>query len=95
MLYQRNLAYQKEAWVNYDPIDRTVLANEQVQPLSSYVFLDIENVTRSIQTGFRGDLARRSRNSCEDNGFCVSPHIGKIFLMNSRTCLKVIGGQHQ
>ncbi|KAI9788376.1 MAG: Leucyl-tRNA synthetase, mitochondrial [Candelina submexicana] len=30
MLYERGLAYQAESLVNYDPIDRTVLANEQV-----------------------------------------------------------------
>ena len=30
MLYRRGLAYQAEALVNYDPIDKTVLANEQV-----------------------------------------------------------------
>jgi len=30
MLYERGLAYQAEAVVNYDPVDRTVLANEQV-----------------------------------------------------------------
>jgi leucyl-tRNA synthetase len=30
MLYQKNLAYQAEALVNYDPVDKTVLANEQV-----------------------------------------------------------------
>ncbi|ETI28377.1 leucine-tRNA ligase [Cladophialophora carrionii CBS 160.54] len=29
-LYHRGLAYQAEALVNYDPVDRTVLANEQV-----------------------------------------------------------------
>ncbi|KAL8787992.1 MAG: hypothetical protein Q9195_007536 [Heterodermia aff. obscurata] len=29
-LHRRGLAYQAEALVNYDPIDRTVLANEQV-----------------------------------------------------------------
>ena len=29
-LYQAGLAYQKEAYVNWDPIDQTVLANEQV-----------------------------------------------------------------
>ncbi|EXJ85540.1 leucyl-tRNA synthetase [Capronia coronata CBS 617.96] len=28
-LYQRGLAYQAEALVNYDPVDKTVLANEQ------------------------------------------------------------------
>jgi leucyl-tRNA synthetase len=31
MLYKRGLAYQAEALVNYDPVDKTVLANEQVQ----------------------------------------------------------------
>jgi leucyl-tRNA synthetase len=30
MLYEQGLAYQAEALVNYDPIDKTVLANEQV-----------------------------------------------------------------
>jgi leucyl-tRNA synthetase len=30
MLYEKGLAYQAEAMVNYDPIDKTVLANEQV-----------------------------------------------------------------
>lgn len=30
MLYRKGLAYQAEALVNYDPIDKTVLANEQV-----------------------------------------------------------------
>ncbi|KAK5088894.1 hypothetical protein LTR05_003116 [Lithohypha guttulata] len=30
MLYQKGLAYQAEAVVNYDPVDKTVLANEQV-----------------------------------------------------------------
>lgn len=30
MLFKEGLAYQKEALVNYDPVDKTVLANEQV-----------------------------------------------------------------
>lgn len=30
MMYERGLAYQAEAEVNYDPVDKTVLANEQV-----------------------------------------------------------------
>lgn len=30
MLYRAGLAYQAEALVNYDPVDKTVLANEQV-----------------------------------------------------------------
>ncbi len=28
--YQRGLAYRRESWVNWDPIEHTVLANEQV-----------------------------------------------------------------
>ena len=31
-LYKNNLAYRKEAMVNWDPVDQTVLANEQVLP---------------------------------------------------------------
>lgn len=31
-LYNAGLAYQKEAVVNWDPVDQTVLANEQVDP---------------------------------------------------------------
>jgi leucyl-tRNA synthetase len=30
MLHERGLAYQEESLVNYDPVDKTVLANEQV-----------------------------------------------------------------
>ncbi len=30
LLFKRGLAYQKEALVNWDPVDKTVLANEQV-----------------------------------------------------------------
>ena len=29
-MFERGLAYQKEGFVNWDPIDQTVLANEQV-----------------------------------------------------------------
>lgn len=45
MLREKGLAYQAKAVVNYDPVDKTVLANEQVS-----AYFDIKN-TRSIQTG--------------------------------------------
>lgn len=32
LLYKNNLAYKKKAKVNWDPVDQTVLANEQVLP---------------------------------------------------------------
>jgi len=32
LLYKQGLAYKKEAMVNWDPVDQTVLANEQVLP---------------------------------------------------------------
>ena len=31
-LYEKGLAYRKDSWVNWYPVDQTVLANEQVLP---------------------------------------------------------------
>jgi len=31
-MYKKGLAYRKDSWVNWDPVDQTVLANEQVMP---------------------------------------------------------------
>lgn len=30
LLYKHGLAYKKDAFVNWDPVDHTVLANEQI-----------------------------------------------------------------
>ena len=30
-MYRKGLVYQKESWVNWDPVEMTVLANEQVE----------------------------------------------------------------
>lgn len=38
LLYERGLAYQDEALVNFDPVDRTVLANEQASYRLMYHF---------------------------------------------------------
>ena len=35
-LYKKGLVYKKNAWVNWDPVDQTVLANEQVVDLHKY-----------------------------------------------------------
>jgi leucyl-tRNA synthetase len=31
-MHEKGLAYRKDSWVNWDPVDQTVLANEQVLP---------------------------------------------------------------
>jgi len=53
MLYKRNLAYQAEAVVNYDPVDKTVLANEQVSfgPIAK----GDADLSRSIRAAAHGD----------------------------------------
>lgn len=58
MLYERGLAYQAEAVVNYDPIDKTVLANEQVSrlmPIKSRLLMH----SRSMQVAFLGDPGQK------------------------------------
>jgi len=58
MLHKRGLAYQAEAMVNYDPIDKTVLANEQVRMYRRKAFYQPANDDRSMQTVDLGDQAQ-------------------------------------
>jgi leucyl-tRNA synthetase len=57
MLHKRGLAYQAEAMVNYDPIDKTVLANEQVRTYPQQSLYHPADNDRSMQTVNLGDLA--------------------------------------
>lgn len=57
MLHKRGLAYQAEAMVNYDPIDKTVLANEQVRMYRQQSLYQPADDDRSIQTVDLGDQA--------------------------------------
>ena len=58
MLHEHGLAYQAEALVNYDPVDKTVLANEQVRRLLGWKRCTI-TIPRSTRMGAHGDLVRR------------------------------------
>jgi len=61
MLYERGLAYRAEAVVNYDPVDRTVLANEQVYHFRSFWAAGADR-SRLMRMAVPGDRARRSRS---------------------------------
>ena len=63
MLHERGLAYQAESLVNYDPVDRTVLANEQVLPPSTRDSPQSADLKRLMLMGALGDLGQRSRKS--------------------------------
>jgi leucyl-tRNA synthetase len=58
MLHKRGLAYQAEAMVNYDPIDKTVLANEQVRMYRQQSLYQPADDDRSMQTVDLGDQAQ-------------------------------------
>lgn len=63
MLYKKGLAYQAEALVNYDPVDKTVLANEQVHIVTGVLrLLDTDCVVRSMPTASRGGPEQRSKS---------------------------------
>lgn len=58
MLYELGLAYQAESLVNYDPIDKTVLANEQVWEPSIQIIHTLI-YKRSMPVDFPGDQVQR------------------------------------
>jgi leucyl-tRNA synthetase len=58
MLHKRGLAYQAEAMVNYDPIDKTVLANEQVRTYRQQSLYQPADNYRLMQTVDLGDQAQ-------------------------------------
>jgi leucyl-tRNA synthetase len=59
-LHKKGLAYQKEAFVNWDPVDQTVLANEQVDSIHTLqvhiLFIQFNDCHRLMQTEKAGDL---------------------------------------
>ena len=59
-LYERGLAYKKEAPVNWDPVDQTVLANEQVLPDGTAERSGAKVETRMLSSGFLRSPIMRS-----------------------------------
>jgi leucyl-tRNA synthetase len=68
MLHKRGLAYQAEATVNYDPIDKTVLANEQVRMYRQQSLYQPADDDRSVQTVDLGDQAQSWKSSSSSSG---------------------------
>ncbi len=71
MLHKRQLAYQAEAMVNYDPVDKTVLANEQVSVQYPPSLIYRADLIRSIRMVALGDLAQWWSSSSSSNGSSV------------------------
>ncbi len=94
MLHERRLAYQAEALVNYDPIDRTVLANEQV---SRAIDCEICTVTidRSTPMVAPGDLAQKSRRETSSNGSFELPISKKLYIRTWIFSHKTISGRRE
>ena len=61
MLHEKGLAYQAKAVVNYDPVDKTVLANEQVRYLKQFLTEVSNRLPRSMRMGAPGGPAQRLR----------------------------------
>ena len=52
-LYKKDLAYQAEALVNYDPVDKTVLANEQVIEIQPIRYSPFSNPPPQVDSNGR------------------------------------------
>lgn len=75
MLFERGLAYQAEAEVNYDPVDKTVLANEQVDA-NGYSWRSGAKVEKKLLkqwflkiSEFREDLLRELDTLAKDDAW--------------------------
>ena len=71
LLHQHGLAYQAKSLVNYDPVDKTVLANEQVCVSGTGVDGARLTAKRLIPMDSPGGLGRKQRKSCSSSGSCV------------------------
>ena len=80
-LYKNDLAYRKKATVNWDPVDQTVLANEQVladgtsersgavveqKPLEQWFFKITDYAEELLD--FSELIGRRKRSLCKNIG---------------------------
>lgn len=71
LLHEHGLAYQAESLVNFDPVDRTVLANEQVCFVPPYSGFSAD-VVRWMQMGSPGGQEPKSNRYHLSNGFSKS-----------------------
>lgn len=58
-MFEKGLAYRKEAMVNWDPIDKTVLANEQVR-LALYCLASCRHMKPNVVCSLLCHLQNRS-----------------------------------
>ena len=63
LLHECGLAYQAESLVHYDPVDRKVLANEQVLYAAHCSFKQVDKDLRLMLPAFPGSQTRKWRRS--------------------------------